>query len=142
MAVYKGMSEGSMFLTITINNIRVSLLAFAAGVLFSVGTGYILFRNGIMLGAFHYLFFEHGYFDDTILTIWIHGTLEITAIIIAGAAGLIMGNGLLFPGTYPRAYAFRKETRVKDCGKPDPVFHSSRIFRIFHHKTYGMATSC
>lgn len=111
MAVYKGMSEGSMFLTITINNIRVSLLAFAAGILFSVGTGYILFRNGIMLGAFHYLFFEYGYFDDTILTIWIHGTLEITAIIIAGAAGLIMGNGLLFPGTYPRAYAFRRAAK-------------------------------
>lgn len=111
MAVYKGMSEGSMFFAITVNNIRVSLLAFAAGILFSVGTGYILFQNGMMLGVFHYLFFERGFFDDTILTIWIHGTLEITAIIIAGAAGIIMGNGILFPGTYPRLYAFRKAAK-------------------------------
>ena len=108
MAVYKEMSEGAMFFLITINNIKVAFFAFAAGVFFSVGTGYVLFRNGIMVGAFHYLFFEQGLFDETILTIWIHGTLEITAIVIAGAAGLIMGNGILFPGTYPRGYSFRK----------------------------------
>ncbi len=111
MAVYKGMTEGNMFFMITINNIRVSLLAFAAGILFSVGTGYILFQNGIMLGAFHYLFIENGLFDDTLLTVWVHGTLEITAIIIAGAAGFVMGNSLLFPGTYPRAVSFRRGAR-------------------------------
>ena len=111
MAVYKGMEEGSMFFAITVNNIRVSLLAFAAGIFFSVGTSYILFQNGLMLGVFHYLFFERGFFDDTILTIWIHGTLEITAIIIAGAAGIIMGNGILFPGTYPRLYSFQQAAK-------------------------------
>ncbi|MDH5609348.1 MAG: stage II sporulation protein M [Cyclobacteriaceae bacterium] len=111
MAVYKGMSESYMFVTITANNIRVALMAFAFGLLFSVGTGYILFQNGLMLGTFHYLFFQQGLFDETILTIWIHGTLEISAIVIAGAAGLVMGNGLLFPGTYPRLYAFRLSAR-------------------------------
>ncbi len=107
MAVYKGNSESSMFFMITINNIRVSFLAFAMGLLFSVGTAYVLFTNGVMIGVFHYLFFSRGLFDETILTIWIHGTLEISAIIIAGAAGLSMGNGLLFPGNYPRMYAFK-----------------------------------
>lgn len=107
MAVYKGHSESSMFFMITINNIRVSFLAFAMGLLFSVGTAYVLFSNGVMLGVFHYLFFSRGLFDETILTIWIHGTLEISAIVIAGAAGLSMGNGLLFPGNYPRMHAFR-----------------------------------
>lgn len=111
MAVYKGMSEGVMFFGITINNIRVALLAFAAGVFFSVGTGYILFQNGVMLGAFHYLFFQHGLFDETILTIWIHGTLEISAIVIAGAAGFVMGHGILFPGTYPRGYSFSRSAK-------------------------------
>ena len=107
MAVYKGHSESSMFFMITINNIRVSFFAFAAGLLFSIGTAYVLFTNGVMIGVFHYLFFSRGLFDETILTIWIHGTLEISAIIIAGAAGLSMGNGLLFPGNYPRMYSFR-----------------------------------
>lgn len=108
MAVYESMGEASMFFRITANNIRVSFLAFAAGLLFSFGTGYILLSNGIMLGAFHYLFFREGVFSENIITIWVHGTLEISAIVIAGAAGLVMGNSILFPGTYPRAYSFRK----------------------------------
>ncbi|MDQ3395507.1 MAG: stage II sporulation protein M [Bacteroidota bacterium] len=107
MAIYKDASEGNMFFLITINNIRVALMAFAMGILFSIGTGYILFQNGMMLGVFHYLFFQNNVFDETILTIWIHGTLEISAIIIAGAAGLIMGNGFLFPGTYTRMHSFQ-----------------------------------
>ena len=111
MAIYGSMDEGLMFLHITLNNIRVALLAFAMGVFFSVGTGYVLFINGVMIGAFHYLFYQQGLFDETILTIWIHGTLEITAIIIAGAAGLIMGHGILFPGTYPRLYSFQKAAK-------------------------------
>ncbi|MDL5046748.1 stage II sporulation protein M [Oscillatoria amoena NRMC-F 0135] len=52
MAVYGNMNETDMFFAITFNNIRVSMFAFAAGLLFSVGTGYILFSNGIMVGAF------------------------------------------------------------------------------------------
>ena len=51
---------------------------------------------------------EHGLFDSTILTIWLHGTIEITSIVIAGGAGLILGNGWLFPGTYPRTDALSK----------------------------------
>lgn len=108
MAVYKQASEGVMFLGITVNNIKVSLLAFAMGIFFSLGTGYILFTNGVMVGAFHYLFVQNGLFDETIMTIWVHGTLELSAIVFAGGAGLVMGHSLLFPGTYPRGYSFRK----------------------------------
>ena len=108
MAVYKGHSESAMFFMITVNNIRVSFLAFAFGILASVGTGYILFSNGIMIGVFHQLFFSRGLFDETILTIWIHGTLEISAIVIAGGAGLAMGNALLFPKSYPRRYSLKE----------------------------------
>lgn len=111
MAIYGSMEEGFMFFAITINNIRVALLAFAMGIFFSVGTGYILFSNGVMLGVFHYLFYKEGLFDENILTIWVHGTLEITAIIIAGGAGLIMGNGILFPKTYPRLLSFQKAAK-------------------------------
>jgi len=108
MAVYKDMKELPMALAITINNVRVSFLAFAAGVLASFGTGFILLFNGIMLGSFQYFFYEYGVLKESLLTIWIHGTLEISAIIIAGGAGLVIGNSILFPKTYSRAVSFRR----------------------------------
>jgi uncharacterized membrane protein SpoIIM required for sporulation len=67
----------------------------------------LLFTNGIMLGAFQYFFYAKGLLLQSVLVIWIHGTLEISAIIIAGAAGLTMGNSILFPGTYSRFESFR-----------------------------------
>jgi uncharacterized membrane protein SpoIIM required for sporulation len=107
LAIYKSHSQADMFLGITVNNIRVSLLAFAAGVIFSAGTIFILLQNGIMLGAFQYFFFERGLLMESVLKIWIHGTLEISAIVIAGAAGLLIGNSLLFPGTFSRLESFK-----------------------------------
>ncbi|QEC51800.1 putative membrane protein SpoIIM required for sporulation [Anseongella ginsenosidimutans] len=111
MAVYKSMDQAEMFLFITFNNIKVSFLAFVAGALFSFGTVWILFRNGIMLGAFQYFFYQKGLLTSSVLTIWIHGTLEISAIIIAGAAGMVMGNSLLFPGTWSRLESFKRGAR-------------------------------
>ena len=64
-----------------------------------------------MLGCFQYFFIEKGLFQESFLTIWIHGTLEISAIVIAGAAGLTMGRGLIFPGTYTRLQAFQRSAR-------------------------------
>lgn len=106
MAVYKSMNQIDMFLGITINNIYVSFLCFVFGMLFSLGTGYLLFSNAIMLGAFQYFFYSKGLLMESILSIWIHGTLEISAIIIAGCAGLTLGNSILFPGTYSRLASF------------------------------------
>ena len=111
MAVYKSTNQTDMFFTITWNNIRVSFAAFAAGIFFSFGTGFLLFYNGIMLGAFQYFFFQKGLLVASALSIWIHGTLEISAIVIAGAAGLVMGNGFLFPGTYSRGASFAMGAR-------------------------------
>jgi uncharacterized membrane protein SpoIIM required for sporulation len=107
-AIYKGGSEIGTFLGITINNIRVAFLAFAFGVITSVGTAYILFSNGVMLGAFITFFFTKGVFFEANKQIWLHGTIEIAVIIIAGCAGLIMGNSILFPKTYSRRVSFMK----------------------------------
>ncbi len=107
MAVYKSMNEVEMFLGITLNNIMVAALAFVSGVLFSFGTGYILFNNGVMLGAFHYFFYKKGLLSVAMLSIWIHGVLEISAIILAGSAGMVIGNSILFPGTFSRLHSFR-----------------------------------
>ena len=111
MAVYKKASETEMFLGITVNNIRVSFLAFLLGVFFSVGTGYILFTNGLMLGAFHYMLFKEGVLLQSMSSIWLHGTIEIFSIIVAGGAGLIIGNSILFPKTYKRIDSFKFGTK-------------------------------
>ena len=108
MGVYNNMEEWYMFFQITSNNIRVAFIAFAFGLIFSAGTLWILFSNGIMLGAFQFFFYKYGLLLHSSMSVWAHGTFEITSIIIAGAAGLVMGNSFLFPGTYPRLYSFRR----------------------------------
>jgi len=107
-AIYKGGSEIGSFLGITINNIRVGFLAFALGAFFSVGTVYILFINGVMLGTFVTFFYTKGVFLEANRQIWLHGTIEISVIVIAGCAGLIMGNSFLFPKTFSRKTSFMK----------------------------------
>jgi Uncharacterized membrane protein len=102
MAVYKSAHETNMFLGITFNNLRVALLTFLMGIVLAIGSVFLLIYNGIMVGAFQYFFIERGLFKESFLTIWQHGTLEISAIIIAGAAGITLGKGLVFPGTYSR----------------------------------------
>ena len=111
MAVYKQRSPFAMFLTITFNNIFVALQAFIMGAFFALGTVVVLVNNGIMLGVFQYFFVDQGLFRESFLTIWIHGALEISSIVIAGGAGLVMGSGLLFPGTYSRLQAFGQSAR-------------------------------
>ncbi|PHN99655.1 hypothetical protein CSC82_32910 [Rhodobacteraceae bacterium 4F10] len=111
MAVYKKANEVDMFIGITINNIRVAMYAFVLGMLFSVGTLYIMMQNGIMLGSFLYFFYDKGLFWESSRTIWIHGTIEISVIVIAGCAGLVLGNGLLFPKTYSRLESFKRSMK-------------------------------
>ncbi len=108
MAVYKKMESTDMFLGITINNIRVALFAFSLGVFLSLGTLYIIMRNAVMLGSFQYFFYDQGLLWESARTIWIHGTIEISVIIVAACAGLVMGNSILFPGTYTRLQSFVK----------------------------------
>ena len=102
MAIYKSSDEAPMFFFISTNNIQVAFLAFILGILCSVFTVYIMFSNGVMLGVFQYFFFKKGLLFTSAISIWLHGTLEISAIIIAGGAGMLLGNSLLFPGTYSR----------------------------------------
>jgi uncharacterized membrane protein SpoIIM required for sporulation len=102
--------EFAMFLHIFLNNIRVSLLTFVSGLFASIGSVYLLFKNGLMLGAFQKIFFMYPDYLGwkSILVIWIHGVLEISAIIISGGAGILLGNSFLFPGTYTRLNSLKK----------------------------------
>lgn len=106
--VYKSGGQAQMFFAIGFNNIRVAFIAYMMGAFFSVGTIWIMLSNGLMLGSFQYLFFSKGLGFKSITVIFIHGTLEIWAIVIAGAAGLILGNSILFPGTYSRATSIER----------------------------------
>jgi uncharacterized membrane protein SpoIIM required for sporulation len=82
------------------NNLSVSFTAFAGGLLFGFGSVYLLFFNGLMLGAVSVACQQAG----MALPLWSfvapHGSLELPAIVIAGAAGLRLGSGMLFPGIY------------------------------------------
>ena len=108
LGVYNSSDQATMFVQITLNNIYVAFRTFVFGLFASFGTVAMLFYNGVMLGSFQYFFYERGLLLDSVLKIWIHGTLEISAIVIAGCAGLTVGNSLLFPGTFSRLESFKQ----------------------------------
>src|ERR1700681_26844 len=93
------------------NNIQVSFLAFAGGVLFGLGTVYVLISNGLSLGAV--LGAAQFYGVAPLLWPFIspHGYLELTCIVIAGSAGLMLGNALLRPGLQMRREALARAAR-------------------------------
>jgi uncharacterized membrane protein SpoIIM required for sporulation len=131
--VYGGENEWYMFLTIAVNNIKVAFYCFMGGIFFGFGTLYILMKNGVMLGAFQYLFFAKGLGLKSVLVIWIHGTLEISSIVITGAAGLVMVSGLVFPGTRKRLDALKMTARdaVKMLICLVPVFVTAAFLEGF-----------
>ncbi|MGB0862016.1 MAG: stage II sporulation protein M [Saprospiraceae bacterium] len=108
MAVYKQMNEVDMSFGITWNNLNVGFRTFISGLFAGIGTIGILLYNGVMVGAFQFFFYEQGELRESFLTIWIHGTIEISTIILAGCAGLTLGKGLVFPGTYSRLQSLQK----------------------------------
>lgn len=106
--VYKNQDSLSMFLWIAVHNVQVSFMIFVTGLLAGLGTIWMLFNNGVMLGSFQYFFFSKGLGWKSVLVIWIHGTLEISSIIISGAAGIVLAKSLLFPGTYKRLPSLKR----------------------------------
>jgi len=133
MAVYKSDNGATMFFGITVNNILVSFIVFVSGMFTSIASAYVLIKNGIMLGCFQYFFYDYGLLKESFLAVWIHGTLEISAIIVAGAAGITMGNGWLFPGTYSRIVSFRKSARkgMKIIIGTIPIFITAGFLESF-----------
>jgi len=112
LGIYGEENQFLMFVQITLNNIRVSFVAFVFGMLTAFGTSFFLVYNGVMLGCFFTLFYQHNVLDKALKVVWIHGTLEILAIVLAGCAGIVLGNSFIFPGTFTRMHAFK--TAMKD----------------------------
>lgn len=107
VAVYKGGSNWGSFIGITLNNLRVGALSYFFGIFLGIGTFYILLNNCIMLGSFQYFFYQEGVFWESVRGIWIHGSMEIFAMIIEAGAGFILGASILFPRTFSRMNSFK-----------------------------------
>lgn len=138
MGVYGTMPQGSMFVYITMNNIKVAILCFVMGVFFSVGTHIIMFNNAIMLGVFQYFMKLKGVLLTSFLAIWIHGAFEISAIIIASGAGFTIGHGLIFPGSYTRLQSLQINAKsgMRIMASLIPVFIIAGFLESFVTRHY------
>jgi uncharacterized membrane protein SpoIIM required for sporulation len=106
-AVYSSSDQLTMFFLITWNNIMVSFRVFVLGAFASLGTGFYLFYNALMVGTFIMFFYQENHLTEALPLIMLHGTIELSSIVIAAAAGFTMGNSLIFPGTYSRLVSFK-----------------------------------
>lgn len=131
--IYKSENEFEMFFFIAINNIYVALVTFVSGIFVSIGSVYFLCQNGLMLGSFEYYFFSKGLGAQSVLVIWIHGIIEISSIIIAGGAGLVIGNSILFPKTYTRMASLKRGAKdgMKMAVGLVPLFIIAAFFEGF-----------
>lgn len=105
--VYGYGNEVLSFAYIFINNMYVSLKEFAGGILLGIPTVMGLMSNSISVGAFEYLFYSHHLTGNSLLTILIHGTLELSTFVISAASGLVLAKSWLFPGTLTRMDALK-----------------------------------
>jgi uncharacterized membrane protein SpoIIM required for sporulation len=82
------------------NNLTVSFVAFAGGITFGVLTTWSMFFNGLLLGVIGVACAQHGMTIDLWSFVAPHGSLELPSIVLAGAAGFRLAQGVLFPGFY------------------------------------------
>ncbi len=106
MGVYKQSEPFAMFLYIAKNNLMVSFFVFIFGIFAGYGSIIMLVRNGIMLGVFMYFFYSRGQVAEFNYAVWLHGTIEILTIVICTVSGMLLGRGLIYPGTLSRYKAF------------------------------------
>jgi uncharacterized membrane protein SpoIIM required for sporulation len=94
--------------SIMVNNLRVAFEAVAGGGLLGLRTVYILLYNGALLGAIGALVGQNNLALPFWAFVFPHGALELPAIFLAGAAGLLIARALLFPGAYSRRDALKQ----------------------------------
>jgi uncharacterized membrane protein SpoIIM required for sporulation len=84
------------------HNARIGMLCFAVGFLAGVPVIYLIFSNGLMLGAMAALYASHGLGGEFWAWVLPHGVTELSAICLCGAAGMVIGSSLVFPGRHTR----------------------------------------
>jgi len=137
--IYESGSPLLSWLGIMINNIKVALLMFVSGLFCGVPTLYKHAETSAMVGIFDQFFAARGFGIDFWLVVFVHGTLEITALIISTAAGLVLGKSFLFPGTIKRMEAFKQGAKdgVKIMIGLMPVFALAAFFEGFITRLYN-----
>jgi uncharacterized membrane protein SpoIIM required for sporulation len=94
------------------HNTMVSILTFATGVAAGVPTLMLLVYQGLIVGAFVALHYHRGLLIDCVGWLTIHGVTELSAIILSGAAGLMIAEKILFPGRYSRVESVARQGRT------------------------------
>lgn len=127
------------WLNLMIHNIRVAMLMFVAGIFCGIPSMYMEAQNAVMLGTFDQFFSAKGLGIDFWLVVFVHGTLEITGLIISAAAGIVLGKSFLFPGTIRRIDAFKQGAKdgVKIMIGLIPVFGLAAFFEGFITRLYN-----
>ncbi|MEP6465652.1 MAG: stage II sporulation protein M [Parafilimonas sp.] len=106
--VYGYGNEFLSFVYIFINNVSVAFMEFGGGILLGYTTITGLMQNSVMVGAFEYMFYNNGLLKDSLLTIMIHGTLELSTFVVAAASGIVLAKSWIFPGTVKRIDALKQ----------------------------------
>lgn len=143
MDIYGSMSETPMFIYIAANNIFVSFKYFIFGFFFSVGSLFFLFSEGLRIGAFFQLFYSKNVLAHAMTAVWIHGTIEISVIIVACAAGVVVGNSIVFPGTYARSVSLIRGMKdgIKIIIGLVPCFVLAALLEGFVTRHYHVSTA-
>ncbi len=137
--IYESGNPILSWLHIMINNIRYSLVVFAGGIFAGLPTLNMLAETAAMVGTFDQFFAARGLGLQFFLVVFVHGTLELTAIIIAAGAGLVLAKSFLFPGTVKRLDSLKNG--AKDGAKVMigiiPVFALAAFFEGLFTRLYN-----
>jgi len=107
------------------NNARIGMLCFALGFAFGVPVLYLLFTNGMIIGAFGALYHQRGMSGEFWAWMLPHGVTEILAVLLCGAAGLAMAQAIIFPGRSTRM------TNLARVGKQAGTVVLGAVFMFF-----------
>jgi len=111
--------------TLFMHNSQVSIMCFALGFALGVPTAYLVVQNGLIIGALLAIYAEHGLTWNLVGWLMIHGTTELFAIVLAGAAGFRIGLATAFPG--PR----RRLAAASDAGRTAATVMIGVVLMLF-----------
>lgn len=94
------------------HNTSIAFQCFALGFFLGLGTIYVLLSNGIQLGTVAGYVIAQGHGERFLGFVVSHSSFELTAIVVAGAAGLVLGHAIVAPGPLPRGECLKKRGRV------------------------------
>jgi uncharacterized membrane protein SpoIIM required for sporulation len=117
------------------NNVQVTFAVFAFGITAGIGTLLLLMLNGISLGGVFGLYQSKGILSLLLAFVAPHGVLELSAICIAGGAGLLIASALLLPGDMTRREALAENSR-----RAMRLIAASSILLVFAGSLEGMVS--